>query len=103
MRLVYEIESRVRDLRNASDDNEREQKNRRQEKNHNQTQEQNQNSEPDWRPHRQYSREQNTELLASQPENEHCFEIDTGIRIGTCVVTYSDTHIESMAKQRREI
>jgi hypothetical protein len=49
MRLVYEIESRVRDLRNASEENERqrEEQNRQQQKNHNQTQEQNQNSAPE--------------------------------------------------------
>ena len=46
MRLVYEIESRVRTLRNASEESEREERNRRHEKNNNQTQEQNQNSEP---------------------------------------------------------
>lgn len=49
MRLVYEIESRVRDLRNANDDTqrEREDKDRRQRKNQDQTQEQNQNSTPE--------------------------------------------------------
>ncbi len=65
MRLVYEIESRVRDLRNASDESEREQKNRRREKNNNQTQEQNQNSEPDRRPQREFSRGQNAQYVAS--------------------------------------
>ncbi len=49
MRLVYEIESRVRTLRNATDESEREERNRRHEKNNNQTQEQNQNSEPERR------------------------------------------------------
>jgi hypothetical protein len=49
MRLVYEIESRVRDLRNQTEENERErqEQNQRQEKNRNQTQEQNQKSEPE--------------------------------------------------------
>lgn len=49
MRLVYEIESRVRDLRNQTEENERERQERylRQEKNENRTREQNQNSEPD--------------------------------------------------------
>jgi hypothetical protein len=49
MRLVYEIESRVRDLRNASEESEREreEQNRNQQKNHNQTHEQNQNSAPE--------------------------------------------------------
>jgi hypothetical protein len=104
MRLVYEIESRVRDLRNASDETEREQKNRRREKNNNQTQEQNQNSEPDWRQHREFSREQNEQLLASTLENQQCFGVD----MGNCVVngveanhrTYAGKY---MAKQRREI
>jgi hypothetical protein len=58
MRLVYEIESRVRDLRNATEESEREreEKNRHRDKNNNQTQEQNQNSEPERRDHRGYSR-----------------------------------------------
>jgi hypothetical protein len=73
MRLVYEIESRVRDLRNASDESEREEQNRRREKNHNQTQEQNQNSEPDRRQHGRYSG-QDVVLLASLNGNEQCFE-----------------------------
>jgi hypothetical protein len=86
MRLVYEIESRVRDLRNASDESEREERNRRREKNSNQTQEQNQNSEPDRRPHREFSRGQNEQLLASLNGNEPCFGMYPG----------------NLAKQRRE-
>jgi hypothetical protein len=66
MRLVYEIESRVRDLRNASDESEREEKNRQQEKNHNQTQEQNQNSEPDRRRQREFNNEKYAEKIAAQ-------------------------------------
>jgi hypothetical protein len=75
MRLVYEIESRVRDLRNASDESEREEKNRRREKNDNQTQEQNQNSEPDQRQHREYGRGQNVQWLASPNGNEQYFKM----------------------------
>jgi len=65
MRLVYEIESRVRTLRNASEESEREQRNRRQEKNNNQTQEQNQKSEPEQREHHQYSLGLDAQMLAS--------------------------------------
>jgi DNA segregation ATPase FtsK/SpoIIIE-like protein len=83
MRLVYEIESRVRDLRNASDESEREEKNRRREQNHNQTQEQNQNSEPDQRQHGEYGRGQNVHWQASPNGNEQYFR--------------------TLAKQRREI
>ncbi|HVJ06441.1 MAG TPA: zf-HC2 domain-containing protein [Candidatus Saccharimonadales bacterium] len=87
MRLVYEIESRVRDLRNASDESEREQKNRRREKNSNQTQEQNQNSEPDPRPHREFSRGQNVQYVASLNGSEPCLMTHSGL----------------LAKPRREI
>lgn len=70
MRLVYEIESRVRELRNQSEENEREreEKNRRQEKNGNQTQEQNQKSEPERHPYRQYSLGMDAQVLASVNE-----------------------------------
>jgi hypothetical protein len=71
MRLVYEIESRVRVLRNASDESEREEKSRPREKNGNQTQEQNQNNEPDRGQHREFSCGQNAQLLASLNGNEH--------------------------------
>src|SRR5471032_3049992 len=70
MRLVYEIESRVRDLRRDTDESEREEKNRHREKNNNQTQEQNQNNEPDRRQNREFSRGQNVLLLASLNGNE---------------------------------
>jgi hypothetical protein len=74
MRLVYEIESRVRDLRNQSEETqrEREEQNRRQQKksNTNQTQEQNQNSEPDRREQHDYSRGQNAQWLALLNGNE---------------------------------
>lgn len=70
MRLVYEIESRVRDLRRDTDESEREEKNRHREKNNNQTQEQNQNNEPDRRQNREFSRGQNVLLLASLDGNE---------------------------------
>lgn len=67
MRLVYEIESRVRELRNASEENEREreEKSREREKNNNQTQEQNQKSEPDQREYHNYSLDLNAQMLAS--------------------------------------
>jgi len=65
MRLVYEIESRVRTLRNASEESEREQRNRRQEKNNNQTQEQNQNNEPERHQPRDFSRAVNPQWLAA--------------------------------------
>jgi hypothetical protein len=87
MRLVYEIESRVRDLRNATEESEsereREEKSRHREKNSNQTQEQNQNSEPEKRDHRDYSRGLNGQLLASLNGNEQ--------------------HLWNLAMQRREI
>jgi hypothetical protein len=86
MRLVYEIESRVRNLRNASDESEREEQNRRQ-KNHNQTQEQNQNNEPDRHQHGEYSPGRNFQLLASLDGNEHC------------LAAYTAT----LAQRRREI
>jgi hypothetical protein len=72
MRLVYEIESRVRDLRNATEESEREreEKSRPREQNNNRTLEQNQNSEPDRRPHLEYSRGQHLQLLASLQVNE---------------------------------
>jgi len=67
MRLVYEIESRVRELRNQSEENEREreEKSRQREKNGNQTQEQNQKSEPEQREHHQYSLGLDAQMLAS--------------------------------------
>ena len=78
MRLVYEIESRVRDLRNASEESEREQKNRRHEKGHDQTQEQNQNSEPERRGHPEFSRGKSGLGLALPDGNEACLETDLG-------------------------
>ena len=72
MRLVYEIESRVRNLRNASDENEREEQNRRRQKSHDQTQEQNQNNEPDRHQHGEYSPDRNVQLLASLDGNKQC-------------------------------
>lgn len=77
MRLVYEIESRVRDLRNASDESEREERNRRREKNNNQTQEQNQNSKPDQRQHSEFSSGQ--DLLASDERTEPYLGMYPGI------------------------
>jgi hypothetical protein len=75
MRLVYEIESRVRDLRNASEESEREreQKSVPRDKNDNRTQEQNQNTEPDRPRQREYTSSQNSQLLASFNRNERSF------------------------------
>ncbi len=70
MRLVYEIESRVRTLRNASEESEREERNRRHEKINNQTQEENQNSEPGRRQRRDFSRAPNPQWLASLDGSE---------------------------------
>jgi hypothetical protein len=70
MRLVYEIESRVRTLRNASEESEREERNRRHEKNNNQTQEQNQNSEPGRHQRRDYSRAPDPRWLAALDGSE---------------------------------
>jgi hypothetical protein len=69
---VYEIESRVRDLRNATEESEREreEKSRHPEKPSNQTQEQNQNSEPDRREHQGYSRGLEAQMLVSLNGNE---------------------------------
>jgi hypothetical protein len=77
MRLVYEIESRVRNLRNANDENEREEQNRRRQKSHDQTQEQNQNSEPDRHQNGEYSPERNFQLLASLDESKQCLATNT--------------------------
>jgi hypothetical protein len=67
MRLVYEIESRVRELRNASEENEREreEKMKTREKNSNQTQEQNQKNEPERHDFHQYSLGMDAQLVAS--------------------------------------
>jgi hypothetical protein len=85
MRLVYEIESRVRDLRNATEENERErqERNRRQEKNNNQTQEQNQNSEPERRQHDELRGSHNVRWMG---------------QLGG-----SDWNLVELARQRREI
>jgi hypothetical protein len=64
-RLVYEIESRMRDLRNTSEESEREERNRRHERNNNQTREQNQNSAPERRQQREYSRGETLQWLAA--------------------------------------
>jgi hypothetical protein len=85
MRLVYEIESRVRNLRNAGEENEREREERmrRQEKNNNQTREQNQNSEPEQSQPNRFSRIQNVQWPAS--------------------LRGSEVYFGELAKQRREI
>lgn len=83
MRLVYEIESRVRNLRDNGEEREREEQMRRQEKNNNQTRDENQNSQPERRQPHEFGRIQNVQWPASLSENEaHCSEL---------------------AKQRREI
>jgi hypothetical protein len=87
MRLVYEIESRVRNLRNASDESEREEQNQRRLKDHNQTQEQNENNMPDRNHHGEYSPGRNIQLLASLNGNEQCFA----------------TYTVPLAQRRREI
>jgi hypothetical protein len=97
MRLVYEIESRVRDLRNASDESEREEQNRRREKN--QTQEQNQNNEPDRHQHGEYNGGQDVQLLARLDGNEQCF----GMYPGTGFGMVSGLNPETLGKQRRKI
>jgi hypothetical protein len=85
MRLVYEIESRVRDLRNASEENEREreERSRHHEKNNNQTQEQNQNNQPQPGGRQDFSLGQSWRWLASMGGRE--------------------VHIGELAMQRREI
>ena len=65
LRLVYEIESRVRDLRNASGESEHEQRDQRLEKNNNQTQHQYQNNAPHRPQHREFSSSQSPQMLAS--------------------------------------
>jgi hypothetical protein len=87
MRVVYEIESRVRDLRNSSRESEREQRDRLLEKNNNQTQNQNQVNEPDARRQREFSRGESPQLLASLNGSEQCF----------------GTYRGNLAKLRREI
>jgi len=87
LRVVYEIESRVRDLRNSSRESEREQRDRLLEKNNNQTQNQNQNNEPDGRRHREFSLGQSAQLLASLNGSGQCF----------------GTYRGNLAKLRREI
>jgi hypothetical protein len=85
MRLVYEIESRVRDLRNATEESEREreERNRRQEKNNNQTQQQNQNSEPERRKHNEFRGGQNVRWMRP--------------------LSGSDCNLGELARQRRQI
>jgi hypothetical protein len=61
-RLVYEIESRVRELRNTGE-GEREEEYRRMEKNNNRTQQQ--KSEPERRQEMEFSRDQDGQVLAS--------------------------------------
>lgn len=94
MRLVYEIESRVRELRNASDESEREQKNRRLE-NNGPAQEQNQNNGPERRQHGGFSRGRKVQGLAAQIPSEPCF----GTFPETCTAMYPGT----IAKQRGEL
>jgi len=66
MRLVYEIQSRVRDLRNQTEETERErqEQNRQNNKSQKQSPEQNQKSDPEGPRHREYSRDENQRWLA---------------------------------------
>jgi hypothetical protein len=82
MRLLYEIESRVRNLRDDSEEREREEQMRRQEKNNNQTRNQNRNSQPERRQPDELGI-QNVQWPASLSGNE--------------------VHVRELAKQRREI
>ena len=90
MRLVYEFESRVRDLRNQSEENERERQDRSREhdKSRKQEPEQNQKTEPEGPHHREYSRDENLRWLAS-------------LRSGEAVVAMRK--IENLATQRGEL
>ena len=87
MRLVYEIETRVHDLRNAAgSDSDRQDTKRKHEKSRNQ--EQNQKSEPEGPRRREYSREVNEYLLANTRQS---FELFAG------------TQMEISAERRREL
>jgi hypothetical protein len=75
MRLVYEIESRVRDLRNSDEENQRERQRQREERNdlrqqqdksHRQAPEQNEKSEPEGPRRREYSRDESLLHFAGQ-------------------------------------
>jgi hypothetical protein len=94
MRLVYEIESRVRELRNASDESEREQKNQRLE-NNSPKQEQNQNNEPERRQHGEFSHGQNGQVLVQ------CFQTYTEKRVGRALG--STPGMIAKQKQGREL
>jgi hypothetical protein len=91
-RLAYELESRVRELRKAGDESEREEKNRSLEKNNNQTE---QKSQPEGGEQRELSRERNGLLLAGLSGSEPGVGIDLGINPGTDPVM--------VARQRREL
>jgi hypothetical protein len=91
-RLAYELESRVRELRKAGDENEREEKDRSLEKNNNQTE---QKSEPKGREQREFSRDQNAMLLAGLRGSVQ----GVGMSLGTNPGTYP----EMVARQRREL
>jgi hypothetical protein len=86
-RLVYEIESRVRELRNTGE-GEREEEYRRMEKNNNRTQQQ--KSEPEQRQVLEFSRDQDGQVLASLRRNVQGFES-------------KQENPEMIARQRREL
>ena len=92
-RVVYEIESRMRELRNSSDESERKQKGRRLEQNNNRTRER--RSEPQQREEQQFSREQDRPALAlltgSQQDSHRNWKADP------------ETRPETLAGQRREL
>jgi len=88
-RLAYELESRVRELRKADDETEREERNRNLEKKNNQTEEQ--KSQPEGGEQRELSRGRNGLLLAGLSQGE----LGVGINLGI--------NPEMVARQRREL
>jgi hypothetical protein len=92
-RLAYELESRVRELRQAGDESEREEKNRSLEKNNNQTEEQ--KSQPEGGEQRELSHERNALLLVGLSGSGPGAGIDMGINPGISP--------EMAARQRREL
>lgn len=78
IRLVYEIESRVRDLRNSNGKSERELRDRHLEENNNRSQEQHQSNEQDGRSYSEFSYGQSVRLLASLNGDGHSFGLCCG-------------------------
>jgi hypothetical protein len=92
-RVVYEIESRMRELRNSSDESERQQKDRRLEQNNNRTRKQ--KSEPERREQQEFSREQDRPVLASLIGSQQ--DIQGKLKADP------ETKPEPLARQRREL